>query len=64
LRATSVLLQGIDDDFAIKPAGRLVHDVELWQMDRPVQTVCAGDELTGGDAPLVAREVDVGSESE
>jgi hypothetical protein len=27
-----------DDDSAIKSAGRLVdtHDVELWQMDRPV----------------------------
>jgi hypothetical protein len=28
----------VDDDSAIKSASRLVdsHDVELWQMDRPV----------------------------
>jgi len=28
----------IDDDHAIKSAGRLVddHDIELWQLDRPV----------------------------
>jgi len=33
-----VQLDCIDDESAIKSAGRLVdsHDVELWQMDRPV----------------------------
>jgi hypothetical protein len=33
-----VQLDCLDDEAAIKSAGRLVdsHDVELWQMDRPV----------------------------
>ncbi len=33
-----VQLEGSDDESAIKSAGRLVdsHDVELWQMDRPI----------------------------
>jgi len=33
-----VQLDCINDESAIKSAGRLVdsHDVELWQMDRPV----------------------------
>ena len=34
----AVRMDCADDDVAIKSAGRLVdrHDVELWQMDRPV----------------------------
>jgi hypothetical protein len=33
-----VQLDCLDDEAAIKSAGRLVdsHDVELWQMDRPI----------------------------
>jgi hypothetical protein len=33
-----VQLDCLDDESAIKSAGRLVdsHDVELWQLDRPV----------------------------
>ena len=35
-----------DDDQAITSAGRLVdaHDIELWQMDRPVARFDAGSE--------------------
>jgi hypothetical protein len=39
-----VQLDCLDDEAAIKSAGRLVdsHDVELWQMDRPVARFDAG----------------------
>jgi hypothetical protein len=35
---SAVRMDCADDDIAIESAGRLVdrHDVELWQMDRPV----------------------------
>ena len=38
-----IQLDCIDDESAIKSAGRLVdsHDVELWQMDRPVIRLAA-----------------------
>jgi hypothetical protein len=37
-----------DDDFAIKSASRLVdsHDVELWQMDRPIARFAARSKQT------------------
>lgn len=38
-----VQLDCVDDESAIKSAARLVddHDVELWQLDRPVARFCA-----------------------
>src|SRR5258707_1941054 len=69
-----VQLDCIDDESAIKSARRLVdsHDVELWQMDRPVarfdarskqmcKNNCWRRAQKHGDATLVARDVGLGS---
>jgi hypothetical protein len=44
-----VQLDCIDDESAIKSAARLVdsHDVELWQMDRPVARLGARSKQVG-----------------
>ena len=69
-----VQLDCIDDESAIKSARRLVdsHDVELWQMDRPVarfdarskqmcKNRCGRRAHKHGDASPVARDVGLGS---
>jgi hypothetical protein len=43
-----VQMDCVDDDSAIKSASRLVdsHDVELWQMDRPIARFAARSKQT------------------
>jgi hypothetical protein len=68
-----VQLDCTDDESAIKSAARLVgsHDVELWQMDRPVARLDARSKQVRkkqvwatnhkhGDATLVVRDVRLG----